>query len=59
LLNCRARLYSDPEGTVMRFADLLEVDHERVRLWLFARVAAEPRDSWDQDSVTLARLLSV
>ena len=24
----------------------LGVDHERVRLWTFARAAAEPRDDW-------------
>jgi streptomycin 6-kinase len=42
LLNCRARLRQDPRGTVRRFADLLEVDAERVRLWLFARLAAGP-----------------
>jgi streptomycin 6-kinase len=59
LSNCKGRLRSDPMGTVEQFADLLGVDHERIRLWLFARVAAEPRASWDQDSVALARLLKV
>ena len=39
LLNCEARLCSDPEGVVRRFSDLLNVDHERVHLWLFARAA--------------------
>jgi hypothetical protein len=42
-----------------RFADLLGVEHERVRLWMFARAAAEPRDHWDDDSVGLARTLAV
>jgi len=46
LFNCRARLLSDPQGTMARFADLLGVDHERVRLWTFARAAAEPRANW-------------
>src|SRR3989442_6958087 len=44
LFNCDARLRSDPDGTICRFADLLGVDRERVRLWTFARAAAEPRD---------------
>jgi streptomycin 6-kinase len=56
LLNCEARLRSDPHGTIKRFADLLSVDHERVRLWLFARVAAGPRDDWTEDwTMELAR----
>jgi streptomycin 6-kinase len=56
LFNCDARLRSDPDRTIRRFADLLGVDPERVRLWLFARAAAEPRDDWmDKDSMALAR----
>jgi streptomycin 6-kinase len=46
LLNCRGRLCSDPKTTICRFADLLDVDPDRVRLWMFARAAAEPRDEW-------------
>jgi len=46
LLNCRQRMLSSPEDTIARVADLLEVDSERVRLWMFARTAAEPRDIW-------------
>ena len=57
LINCRQRLGADPRGTIGRFADLLRVDHERVRLWLFARAAAEPRDEWSGDSLALARVL--
>jgi streptomycin 6-kinase len=49
LFNCDARLRSDPEGTIHRIADLLCVDCERVRLWMFARAAAEPRDDWRHD----------
>jgi streptomycin 6-kinase len=59
LLNCTERLRSDPYATISRFADLLGVDHERVRLWTFARLAAEPRDSWEDDRRTiLARAMA-
>lgn len=46
LLNCAARLLEAPGATIGRFASLLEVDAERVRLWTFARAAAEPREDW-------------
>jgi streptomycin 6-kinase len=39
LLNCEARLRAAPLATIGRFADLLDVDRERVRLWTFARLA--------------------
>ena len=58
LINCEERMRSDPVGTIRRFADLLEVDYERVRLWMFARSAAEPRDTWDDKTIALARALS-
>jgi streptomycin 6-kinase len=58
LHNCQARLRADPDGTIRRFADLLGVDHERVRLWLFARAAAESRDDWDDVPWSLARTLA-
>ena len=59
LFNCWPRLRSDPNGTIGRIADLLEVDSERVRLWTFARAAAEPRDGWrNDDSIALARTLA-
>jgi streptomycin 6-kinase len=48
----------DPFGTMRRFADLLEVDAERVRLWMFARSAAEPREEWREDSILLATKLA-
>ena len=41
LLNCEQRLEDDPQGTISRFAELLEIDRERIRLWLFARLATE------------------
>jgi len=60
LLNCPARLRADPHGTIRRFADLLEVDDERIVLWLFARAAAEPREDWaDRRLPELARALAL
>lgn len=44
LLNCEERLGSDPEGLVRRMADLLGLDRERLRLWLFARCVQESPD---------------
>jgi streptomycin 6-kinase len=58
LLNGLPRLHADLTGTVARFGDLLHVDAARIRLWLFARLAAEPRDDWsDAGALTLARKL--
>jgi streptomycin 6-kinase len=57
LLNGKGRLLRAPDVTIERFADLLDVDEERVRRWTFARSAAEPRDTWNEDSLTLARAL--
>lgn len=59
LLNCETRLRSDPDGTIRRFSDLLEVDHERVHLWTFARASAEWCDAYkDDDAMELARRLA-
>jgi streptomycin 6-kinase len=58
LFNCKARMSEAPRATIRRFAKLLDVDEERVRLWLFARLAAEPRESWTDDSLMLARALT-
>ena len=41
MLNCDARLVADPTGLARRMAGLLDLDPERVRLWLFARCAQE------------------
>jgi streptomycin 6-kinase len=41
MLNCDARLAGDPLELSQRMAGLLELDPERVRLWLFARCAQE------------------
>ena len=57
LLNCKGRLSSAPGATIRRFADLLEVDHERVRLWMLARLAAGPRTHRKDDATALARVL--
>lgn len=59
LLNCTARLVSDPDGTIRRFAGLLGLESQRIRLWMFARLAAEPRDDWKRDRLTqLARAIA-
>jgi streptomycin 6-kinase len=59
LLNCHRRLQLDPDGTIQSFADLAGIEHERVRLWTFARAAAEPRDNWsNEDLVSLARSIA-
>jgi streptomycin 6-kinase len=57
LLNCAARIREHPLDTINRFADLLAVDQERVRLWLFARTAAGP-DSQNGASLALARVVA-
>jgi streptomycin 6-kinase len=60
LLNCKTRLRSDPDGTIRRVADLLGVDYERVRLWTFARCAAEPRHNWkDNRMLELAQAIAL
>jgi streptomycin 6-kinase len=41
MLNCDRRLAADPGGLAKRMAELLELDPERVTLWLFARCAQE------------------
>ena len=57
LFNCQARMAAAPFATIGRFADLLAVDRERVRSWMFARSAAEPREQWTPDSHAIARAL--
>ncbi len=47
LHNCEGRLRADPIGMVKRLADLAEVDAGRLRLWTFARAAADPRQEWN------------
>jgi len=45
MLNFPDRLLADPAGLARRMADLLDLDDDRVRAWLFARCVQE---SWDQ-----------
>jgi len=59
LFNGMPRLVAEPEPTITRFADLVGVDPARVRLWVFARAASEPRGDWaDVQRLTLARKLA-
>jgi streptomycin 6-kinase len=59
LLNCRDRLGADPLALIQRISELAGVNDTRVRGWLFARAAAEPRDDWDERwRLTLARTLA-
>jgi streptomycin 6-kinase len=44
LLNCEQRLRSDPLGLATRLADLLDLDRDRLVLWLFARCVQESPD---------------
>jgi streptomycin 6-kinase len=58
LLNDGVRLCADPDGTIRRFAELAELEPERVKLWTFARAAAQPRDDWSNDALMdLARAI--
>ncbi len=41
MLNCHTRLHVDPHGLVLRMADLLGLDTERLGLWPFARCVQE------------------
>jgi streptomycin 6-kinase len=45
LLNCGERRGADPWGLARRMAALLELDHDRLMLWLFARCAQESPNS--------------
>ncbi len=44
MLNCDERLGSDPIGLTERMADLLTLDKDRLRAWLFARCVIESID---------------
>jgi streptomycin 6-kinase len=41
MLNCDQRLATDPCALARRMADLLEVDRDRVKMWLFTRCTQE------------------
>jgi streptomycin 6-kinase len=57
LMNCEERMLSRPIETIERFAELLEVDAERVQRWMFARAAAEEQDDPHEPETMLARSL--
>ena len=58
LLNGIARLRSGPVETISRFAELLDVDRERLRLWTFARLAVELSDNREDGLAEIARVLA-
>jgi streptomycin 6-kinase len=59
LFNCTERLRSDPDRMFRHMGELLGVDHERIRVWTFARAAAEPRDEWnDGEMLAIARAIA-
>lgn len=58
LLNCKERLRSKPIATVNRFADLLGVDSERIRLWTFARLASTSSGDRYKSQALARRLMS-
>ena len=41
MLNCDERLLSNPRALARQMAELLELDAERLLLWLFARCVQE------------------
>jgi streptomycin 6-kinase len=59
LVNCKPRLLANPGDTIRRFADLLAVSPESVRLWTFARTAVESGDERSHgEALGLARRLA-
>jgi hypothetical protein len=42
---------------MQRFASCLDVNYDRVCAWTFARLAAEPRDDWDDEAMAIAKLI--
>lgn len=58
LFNCLDRMLIDPRRVVADFASRLSLPAGRVRLWTFARAAAQPRSDWREDPwLRVARLL--
>jgi streptomycin 6-kinase len=58
MLNCEQRLDDDPCGLARRMADLLDLDSERLLLWLFARCVQESLD-WPLHAAVARRLAPV
>ena len=60
LMNCESRLHSDPLALITRVSGLAGVDASRVRLWTFARAAADPRENWRNSLwLDVARALAI
>jgi streptomycin 6-kinase len=57
LMNTPKRLLQQPVATIQRFAELLDVDAERLRLWLFARYAVESSTPGADEHLAIARIL--
>lgn len=59
LLNGVDRMQAEPRATIAAVAEVLGLSEERLRLWTFARAAAEPRADWRHDVWTgIARKLA-
>jgi streptomycin 6-kinase len=59
LFNCEERLQTNPHELICRVAGLAGLDERGVRMWLFGRAAAEPRENWSGDwKLKVARRLS-
>jgi streptomycin 6-kinase len=57
LLNGCERLRAAPLATVRSMAAMLDLDHHRLRQWLFARLATQPSSDWPRQLV-LAKALA-
>lgn len=55
MINCPERLLADPIGLACRMAGLLDLDADRLRLWLFAKCVIE--SAWQPDLVQAAVVL--
>jgi streptomycin 6-kinase len=49
IINCWERLNADPLGMILRLAELAEVDSDRLRLFLFGRLAIETKPWADEE----------
>ncbi|HCL30077.1 MAG TPA: hypothetical protein DIC52_16775 [Candidatus Latescibacteria bacterium] len=58
LFNCRPRLQAQPLDVMGRFADLLQVDGERLRKWVFARGTVDPGTEEDADFLSFLRAIA-
>ncbi len=56
ILNCPERVETDPHAFCQRMAHLLDVDAERVKMWLFARCVQESfgSDGWSSQVAAVA-----